>query len=56
MTSILNQLPELLKDKIPREQDQKLLKELLTIFQKSGTRATKQAIADRISKIAEANP
>ena len=56
MTPILDQLSELLKEKIPREQDRKLLIELITIFQKSGTRPTKQAIADKIAKIAEANP
>ena len=56
MTSILDKLPELLKEKIPRAQDRKLLKELIAVYQKGGPRATKQVIADRIAEISEANP
>ena len=56
MTSILDQLSELLKDKIPRKQDQKLLKHLLTEFKKDGADSVKQAISDLVEKIAEETP
>lgn len=53
MTSVLDQLFELLKDKIPRKQDQKLLKNLLTKFKEEGADSVKKTISELIKKIAE---
>jgi len=56
MTSVLDQLFELLKDEIPRKQDQKLLKQLLAEFKKDGANSVKQAISELIEKIAGESP
>ena len=56
MTNVLDQLSELLKDMIPRKQDQKLLKHLLTEFKKDGADSVKQTISNLIEKIAEETP